>query len=897
MMVSVIIPHYRKPEQLARCIEHLKHQTVELDLFIRDNNADNVYFTAAVNEGIRKCLGKDCTYLLVLNQDMYLEPGAVAAMVQCMETHPMAGIASPLEHLRSQPEGQVLAGGLDAFPFGVHQTGTRSEFSHDSQIAWANGSCMMLRKEMVHQIGLLDEGFRLICSDSDYSFTARSRGWQVWRVGAAYGLHEHGASGAGKDMALELMKIEDMLHFARKWLTGGLYRRLAHDTTSLTDQAVAQTVAHYEEIRNRLVQDLVTRAAQTHVLPACSTNPEPAQALAEMVASLRAAARHLQVGELDQAELLYRKVLSQQPGQALALHSLGLIAFQQGRLKEAEEWVTQAVRSDPASPHQYNTLGVILDTQGRPDEAIHSFEQAIHLKADYAEAHRNLAAALRAQGRADLSLDSLRTAAQLEPERSQTHFELAEALKQQGLLQEAVMHYTQALDLRPDLAEAHNNLATTFKELGHLEEAARCQLKAISLRPQNPGFHGNMAAILQDQERIEEAIAYCRKAQELAPEQSETYVNLGSVLRDAGRLDEAIAANAEALRRSPDSATAHWNQAICLLMMGRLSAGWKEYAWRRRVNYTVCYPFTHPWPLWNGEDYRGKTLFVHCEQGLGDALQFVRYLPAVKERGGTVVFGAWKPLCRLFAGLDGVDELVELSWQQPPAVQADLQVSLLDLPGIFGTRMEDLPGRMPYLATGGHRLQQGPPALEGPDFKVGLVWAGSRRHSRDPQRSCPLVLFEPLTQIPGLRLYSIQKDLPNPQDLQKLQRWGIVDLADLLQDFEDTAAVLERLDLVISVDTSVLHLAGAMGRPAWGLIARSPDWRWMLHREDSPWYPTLRLFRQPHLGDWQSVVDRVAVELQRQIRPRAPEVKPVPDPGVRVRPVRSRKVGAAGTQT
>jgi hypothetical protein len=232
---------------------------------------------------------------------------------------------------------------------------------------------------------------------------------------------------------------------------------------------------------------------------------------------------------------------------------------------------------------------------------------------------------------------------------------------------------------------------------------------------------------------------------------------------------------------------------------------------------------------------------------------------------------------------------VELSWQQPPAVQADLQVSLLDLPGIFGTQPEDLPGRMPYLSAGLHQGQQGPVALEGPGFKVGLLWAGSPRHSRDSQRSCPLALFGALAQIDGLRIYSIQKECPDPRDRQRLQQWGIVDLADQLRDFADTASVIARLDLIVSVDTAVLHLAAAMARPVWGLIPYSPDWRWMLHREDSPWYPTLRLFRQPQPADWQTVLDRVALELQQQVRPRPVEVKPLTDAEGRIRPVRSRK--------
>ena len=450
-MIPVIIPHYRKPEQLARCIEHLKRQTVPVNIFVRDNNADNVYFTAAANEGLYRYLDADCRYMIVLNQDMYLDPNAVEVMVQSMDAHPKAGIGSPLEHLADQPDGHVLAGGLEAFPFGAHRCGPRSVFTRDEQILWANGACMILRKEMIRRIGLLDENFKFICSDSDYSFTARSRGWEVWRIGAAYGVHEHGASASGGDLAIEVMKINDMLHFARKWLTGGLYRQLAHEASKLTVQAVEEIVTRNEHIRDQLLDQIKAAAgrqggeASAKSATECSPVNDPDPTAGQMAVALRTASRHHREGDLDQAEKLFRDVLRQRPDQVLALHSLGVIAYQRGQLDQAERFVTQAICYDPSSPYQYNTMGVIFEAMGHLDKAVNAYHEALRLKGDYAEAHRNLATALRAQGRFDQAIASLQEALRLEPDHEETRLDLADTLRQQGRLTEAAVQEKKAV--------------------------------------------------------------------------------------------------------------------------------------------------------------------------------------------------------------------------------------------------------------------------------------------------------------------------------------------------------------------------------------------------------------------------------------------------------------------
>ncbi len=238
-MIPAIIPYYKNKSQLEKCVSHLEAQTAEVEVFVRDNSTDNVYYTAAINEGIRKYLSQPCKYILVLNQDMYLEPAAVEEMAAFMDTHPDCGIGAPLQLYGQNPDYVIFAGGHETFPMGKHQHGQLREFMQDQQILWANGACMILRKDMIQEIGLLDENYVFIGSDSDYSFTARLRGWQVWRIAGARGIHEHGASGKLCDPNIELLKIRDMIYFGRKWLTGDVYRELSHEGAKLTPEIIA----------------------------------------------------------------------------------------------------------------------------------------------------------------------------------------------------------------------------------------------------------------------------------------------------------------------------------------------------------------------------------------------------------------------------------------------------------------------------------------------------------------------------------------------------------------------------------------------------------------------------------------------------------------------------------
>lgn len=261
-MIPVIIPFYKNREQLDKCLLHLQRQTMPVDIYIRDNSEDNIFFTAAINEGIRHFLHHPAKYMLLLNQDMYLEPNAVEEMVNFMNRNPRCGIAAPLQIHPQQKDYVIWAGCFDAFPLGKHLHGPLHQFKSDEPVYWANGACMILRKETIQEIGLLDKNLVFIGSDSDYSFMARSRGWEIWRIASARGVHDHGASGHSGNPHIELLKIKDMLYFSKKWLTGDLYKMMAYEGKTLTSETVTTFIRQFEQARQATVEEIQRREAQ-----------------------------------------------------------------------------------------------------------------------------------------------------------------------------------------------------------------------------------------------------------------------------------------------------------------------------------------------------------------------------------------------------------------------------------------------------------------------------------------------------------------------------------------------------------------------------------------------------------------------------------------------------------
>jgi Flp pilus assembly protein TadD len=458
-------------------------------------------------------------------------------------------------------------------------------------------------------------------------------------------------------------------------------------------------------------------------------------------------------------------------------------------------------------------------------------------------------------------------------------------------LVEAAKCFLEVTRSQPDCFEAHCQLGALLNQLNQSEAALACLQKAASLKPSFPKLHLLQGAVLKKLRRFEEAADCCRREIQLTPGNADAYYNLGLVLQNLGRLGEAVRAYQQALElrpgyidalvnlgtvyrrrldlnsarhcfqdavhREPLNPHAHWELCTTLLSQGDYTRGWPEYEWRWKLNDFTTPASRFDRPVWDGSPLKGRRILLHAEQGFGDIIQFVRYAPLVARRGGKVLLGCPKALRPLLGGLSGVTQILNSRVDLPPF---DLHAPLMSLPAIFRTTLESVPADVPYLT---------PPAgtflLDDADntrLNVGIVWAGEASHRDDANRSMPLDFFQPLVEMPSVRWHSLQVG-PRVSDLHRLQRADkVIDVGSRLRDFADTARAIAQLDLVISVDTAVAHLAGALAKPVWTLLPFAAEWRWMIGREDSPWYPTMRLFRQRSPGDWQGLVSRVRRELQ-----------------------------------
>jgi Flp pilus assembly protein TadD len=532
---------------------------------------------------------------------------------------------------------------------------------------------------------------------------------------------------------------------------------------------------------------------------------------------------HHQAGNLQQAEQLYLQILQVEPQHVNALHLLGLIVHSAGRHNLAVDYMTRALQLAPHFVEAHSNLGIVLAAQGMFDEAVASYRQALLLRPDYAEAHNNLAIALVATGK----------------------------------LEEAVASYRQALDLRPDIAEVHNNLGIALAALGKPEEAAASYRQSLHLKPDYAEAHNNLGVAIASRGKLEEAIASYHQAICLKPEYAEAHHNLGVALKELGNLHEAVARYQAAIRLKPDYADAHHALGMAWLQMGDFESGWPEYEWRARCKGSGMPSFWQP--RWDGYPLAGQTILLHAEQGLGDTLQFIRFAPLVRERGLSVLVLCPESLVRLLASCPGIDRV--LTGDSLP--RFDVHAPLLSVPGILGTSLATVPSPVPYLHADAELTNHWRHELSKySTFKIGIAWQGNPRHSNDRNRSFPLVHLAPLAQLEGASLFSLQQG-PGTEQLSAVNdRFPVTDLCSKFNNFMDTAAVVQNLDLVITADTAIAHLAGALGVPVWVALPCAPDWRWMLDREDSPWYPSMRLFRQTQWGNWEEVFERMMGEVK-----------------------------------
>jgi len=434
----------------------------------------------------------------------------------------------------------------------------------------------------------------------------------------------------------------------------------------------------------------------------------------------------------------------------------------------------------------------------------------------------------------------------------------AEGHHRRGNLDEAVAVYRRIIgQAGPDAVRAWANMGVAQRAKGDCLAAIDCYRHALDIEPGNPTFLGNLGNALIDIGRSEESLAAHAAAVKARPDDVGKLTNYGIALKQAGRTEAALAVLERACNLDPQHAKAQWNRALALLRLGRYEDGWPAFEWRWRIGkMELQYTDT---PRWWGERFDGKTLLIYPEQGFGDAIQCSRFIPLARERGGRIVLVCERPLQRLFAGLPGVDQLVAAG---TALAHHDLQCPIMSLPAVLDVELGSLPPpaelRIPQAAN--DKAKQW---LRGAAPRIGLVWSGSPTHRNDRNRSVVLDRLAPLLEL-GVTVVSLQKEIA-PEDRQRLACYGnCLHLGDGLDDFADTAAAVSLMDVVVSVDTSVAHLAGTLGKPVWIMLPfLDTDWRWLAERDDSPWYPTARLFRQPAHGDWNSVVARICSELRR----------------------------------
>jgi len=468
---------------------------------------------------------------------------------------------------------------------------------------------------------------------------------------------------------------------------------------------------------------------------------------------------------------------------------------------------------------------------GRLNEAEQLYRQILAQQPDHAEALHRLGAIAQQRGQPDRAVDLIRRAITAKPNYPQAYNKLGNVLMDQGQVDPAITAYRQAIALQSAYPEAQYNLGNCLRIKGHLDEAVAAYHQAITLKPDFAQAHNNLGYALQAQGQVDEAIATYRRAVALQPNYAEAHANLG----------------------------------MANLLVGNFPAGWPDYEWRQRGRRGPMRR-EHPGKMWDGRSLAGKRILLQRDQGLGDTFQFVRYAGELKSRGATVILECPPALRPILGRTPGIDAFVMFG-ESPPA--GDFYSPLLSVPGLCQTNLDNIPSQAPYIFTDPALVAEWKQRLTPlAGLKIGIVWQGSPEHTEDRNRSIALAAFAPLAAVPGVTLITLQKGVGVEQIAMLNGQFALVDfngVAEETDGFLRTAAIMANLDLVISVDTAVAHLAGAMGLPVWLLLPIAPDWRWLLNREDSPWYPTLRIFRQTRRGDWHEVLARMAQALPPRI--------------------------------
>jgi tetratricopeptide (TPR) repeat protein len=543
---------------------------------------------------------------------------------------------------------------------------------------------------------------------------------------------------------------------------------------------------------------------------------------------LSQAVRLHQAGQLDPARQLYQKVLATDPKNPNALHLLGYATYQSGDPLAGLELVRQALALDSSRPEYHCNLGVILSSLNRHQDAVGPFRTAISIRPNFPEAHYNLGVSL----------------AELE------RFE------------EAIQAYQSALAARPNWPDALSNLGTALMELKQFSQAQEVFEKATQLNPQFAQAWYNLGNALRQEGKLEPAKAMFHRALEITPDYPEALTNLGQALMAQGKINEALETYDRVIRMHPDFALAHWNRSYALFAKGDWTPAWREYEWRWKVESLHLKKPAHG-VEWDGSDLRGRTILLYSEAAFGDAIHFFRFAQVIAQRAAKVIVQVPRELVRLFREGTGI-EIVSID---QPLPDFDVQYPLMSLPLVLGTTEQTIPARRPYLFADPMLVSAWRPKMPADPnlLRVGIAWRG--RPNPDPQRSIPSEFLEPLGTVPNVWFLNLQVG-----HTAAAPPFPIADFRNQMNDFASVAAAMANLDLVLTIDSASAHLAGALGLPTWTLLKFAPDWRWLRDRDDSPFYPTMRLFRQPTPGDWTSVIRQVAQQLH--LLAKSPPLRP-----------------------
>lgn len=624
---------------------------------------------------------------------------------------------------------------------------------------------------------------------------------------------------------------------------------------------VEQAGAVYREI----LEADPNHAEATHLLGVCAfqtgRTADAETLIRKGIALGAAASAHNNLGEVlraaarpQEALAEYQRSIELQPVNPDAFCNLAGLLLAAGQVQQALACVRQSLVQNPQSPNAHFVHGSILAATNALDEAISAFDNAIRLQPSHLAAMSALGAVLTRRGRAERAVAVLRRALELAPNFLEAHGNLAEALSKLQRHDEAIAAASKTVAMAPSFAPAHNLLGTVLQSAGRLDDARSAFEKSRDLDPRFVHAHGNLGALLRTLGHYQDAVRELETAIELLPNNPDALNTLSAAYRSAGRPREAVEAAEKAIAIAPGHTEAHGNLALSLLAAGDYKRGFHEYEWRWRCENFTTSPRDFDRPMWDGSDPAGRTILVHAEQGFGDVIQFARYLPLLAQRGATVFLEVSPPLRALFENMSCLARVIPAGLKPP---DFDLHCPLLSLPRAFGTTLETVPSTVPYLAAPDELVAKWSDKLgaKSSRLRIALTWGGNK--VPDPKRSCPLREIEPLLGLPDIEWISVQKGEPADELGRCVLASRVRHVAPDIRDFADTAAILKHVDLLLTIDTGVAHLGGATATRTWVMLPWPGDWRWLADRNDSPWYPTVRLFRQPEVDNWAAVVGNV----------------------------------------